>query len=113
MFNISQLAGTSVPFILSPPISTLAFLVKKSTISPLQDNHQGVSFYSTLVANPSTGKTLAMNVIQNPILEIEAFRKVSPDDSPITNVASVEGLLEYLSTINCMIGMYFRLYKNH
>jgi hypothetical protein len=60
--------------------------------------------YAALIANPSTGKSPAMNMIQNIILKIENHFGISPANSPITNVGSVEGLLEYLTDIPCMIG---------
>jgi len=98
------MAGQSVPFLLAPLLVATAYLLKQATITPYDGSAKGISIYAFLVANPSTGKTPAMNVITNALVEIEQYRQVPPEDSPLTNAASIEGLVEHLSQYICMVG---------
>jgi hypothetical protein len=62
-------------------------------------HNKGISFYTALVGNPSTGKSPALNVVFRCMLDIETYRQVPAMDSPITNAATIEALLEYLNTL--------------
>lgn len=99
--------GTTVPFILPGLLASMAFLLKQSTISPFEGTQQGICMYTVLIANPSTGKSPALNTVQDLIYKIEDYRQIPPEKSPIISVGSIEGLLEYLSSIQCMIGESF------
>ena len=85
-------------------ITAVGFLLGQSVIQPFPKSSQGICTYTALIANPSTGKSPAMNVVKKSIVKIEIFNNTAPDDSQLTNVGSVEGLLSYLDKIPCMIG---------
>jgi hypothetical protein len=85
-------------------IAAVGFLLNESTYETTQGLKQGIVFFTSLIANPSTGKTPAMNLVVDCVLEIEKFRQIPEKESPLTNVASIEGLVQFLYTIRVMIG---------
>lgn len=61
---------------------------------------QSIGIYSALIANPSTGKSPAMNVIKRAVV------KIAHSEQPqLTNTGSVEGLLQHLNKLTCLIGI--------
>ena len=56
-----------------------------SYVTTLKTLEEGCVFYSGLIANPSTGKTAAMNIVKKGLLDIEKFLKISPDKSKSIN----------------------------
>jgi hypothetical protein len=76
-----------------------------STAQPFQKSRQGICNFTALIAHPSTGKSPALNLVKNAVIKVENFLETTPEKSALTNSASVEGLLQHLSNIPCMIGI--------
>ena len=95
---------------LCPILTALGFFVDRATVQPFPNKTQGICTYSALIANPSTGKTPALNLIKKAILKIEAYFQVVAHESKLTNVASIEGLFDCLKKIPNLIGKLFGSY---
>jgi hypothetical protein len=91
---------------LCPLIAALGFFLGQSNIEPFPNQKNGVCSYTALVANPSTGKSQALNLIKRAIGKVENYYDIPHQDSRFTNAASVEGLLDNLSKINVLIGKF-------
>jgi len=91
---------------LAPLIAAIGLLLHQSTVSPFDRSRQGICNFTALIAHPSTGKTPALNVIKSAVTKLEEFNGISAEKSALTNSASVEGLLEHLDKISCMLALY-------
>jgi len=91
---------------LAPLLTAIGLLLHQSTVEPFDNNRQGICNFSALIAHPSTGKTPALNVVKSALVKLEAFNRVPPEKSSLTNSGSVEGLLEHLNNIPCMAAFY-------
>lgn len=83
-----------------------------STAQPYEMSKQGICNFTALIAHPSTGKSPALSLVKNAVVKVETYLEIEPQKSCLTNSASVEGLLEHLNSIPCMIGKYTLIYKN-
>lgn len=61
-------------------------------------------FYSVLVAQPSTGKSQALNIFKNAIEKVEQFLEVDPNHSQQVNAPTIEALLDLLDKLPQLIG---------
>jgi len=93
-----------VPFVVGPLLTAAGLLLHHTTVQPFTRSRQGICMFTSLIANPSTGKTPALNLIKNALIKLEEFLNIPYERSALTNSASVEGLLEYLNQIPCMAG---------
>lgn len=91
---------------IAPLLAAIGLLLHQTTISPFERSRQGICNFTALIAHPSTGKTPALNVIKGAMIKVEAYNEVPPNKSCLTNSGSVEGLLEHLDTIPCMLAFY-------
>jgi hypothetical protein len=91
---------------LAPLLAALGLLLHQSTVQPFERSRQGICNFTALIAHPSTGKTPACNVIKDSLIKLESYKRVPPDCSFLTNSGSVEGLLEHLNNIPCMVAFY-------
>ncbi len=96
--------GTSVPFIMAPLIAAVGLYFGNSVVKTINEKPTGFSNFTCLIAHQSTGKSQALNCVKKSIDQVELFNKVLPHLSQLTNIGSVDGLIEYLSLIPCMIG---------
>ena len=77
--------GFNHEFILMPLITGVSHLMEQSSIKALENYKQGFVVYTALAANPATGKSTAMDIIRDSIIEIEEFLKIDYNDSKIVN----------------------------
>lgn len=70
---------------LPPLLTTISFLLANSSIETFSNQHEGIVCYSCLIAQPSTGKTPAMNKIKRSLIKVENYFNVLSDDSQLTN----------------------------
>ena len=90
---------------MAPLISAIGLYLGQSVVKPFDERATGFCNFTCLIAHPSTGKSPAMNLIKKAVSAVEAFNQIPQHASQLTNIGSVEGLMEYLSIIPCMIGI--------
>ena len=77
--------GFSHEFLLTPLLSGVSFLMANSDISALNKMKQGFIVYGALAANPATGKSPAMDLVRDSLLDIEEYSGIQAQDSRLIN----------------------------
>ncbi len=72
--------GVSIEFLLVPLLTAISHTLGKSSISMFSNKPEGFVIFSSLVGNPSTGKTSAMSVVKNSLINCERFLLRKNDD---------------------------------
>ena len=98
-----------VDFILAPLISTISHLMGHSKIKSFDESFQSLSSYTAIVGQPSTGKTIALDLIKSAFVDIELYYQVEASRSEVSNTPTVESLLELLSKVTTSIGNIFNI----
>lgn len=93
-----------MPFVVVPLLTATSLLLHQSTVRVFGNKRQGICIYSALIGHPATGKSVACELVKDAMIKLEEALATPCDESVMTNSASVEGLLHYLSKIPCMIG---------
>ena len=89
-------------------MSTLGALVGKTTIDSLRVT-QGISFYTLLAAQPSTGKSAAQGFAQEAITKLETFLNVPDAESMQVNAPTIESFIRIMRNYPAVLG---RTYSN-
>ena len=93
-------------------ISAIGLFQQYSTIQPFSDRvPQGICIYSGIISHPSTEKTPAQKIVENAINKVENYFKVPLERSALSNPGTVEGLLDNLKEIGCMIGRFKQIHS--
>jgi hypothetical protein len=98
--------GINVPFIIAPLLAAIGVLLHRSTVQAFNSSKSGICMYTALIAQPSTGKSPANDIVKGAMYKIEQYHGTPPEKSMFTNSASVEGLLSHLNNIPCMVAFY-------
>ncbi len=93
-------------FMLLPLFTAIALLLNQTIVHSFNKKKTGMCLYTALIANPSTGKSPAAELIKDSINKLESALNVPFAKSCITQPATVEGLLQHLSNIPCMLSFY-------
>ncbi|CAF1109751.1 unnamed protein product [Brachionus calyciflorus] len=72
-------------FMICPLLTSVAHLMKKSSVCSLVTLTEPSIFYSVLVANPSSGKSTALSIFKKSIYEIESYLKIPRVKSNLIN----------------------------
>jgi len=67
-------------------------------------------FYTGLVAQPSTGKSAAMNFTVSAIESVERFMRLSDTESVLIQAPTVEGLFDHISKRDVLAGILVLLF---
>ena len=77
--------GVSVEFLLPPMLSAISFYLKCSKVKAFGNFVGSFSLYTILLANLSTGKSLALNEVRDAVMEQEIFDEIEAKCSKLTN----------------------------
>ena len=77
--------GISEDFILTHLLVAISHLMSKSSIKALVEFKQGFTCYAGLAAYPASGKSPAMDMIKDSLIEIEDFLGVQHEDTQLVN----------------------------
>ena len=77
--------SSCLEFLLSPLITAVSYSLQQSQINAVRTMEESMSIFTVLVAQPSTGKSPAMNLVRKSILEIERHNGVRHEDSKLVN----------------------------
>jgi hypothetical protein len=105
---ISKRANVSIEFCVPALFPTVGLVTQDATIEALNQDVPAI-FYSVLVAQPSTGKSQALNIFKSAIEKVEQFSEVDPNYSQQVNAPTIEALLDLLDKIPQLIGKYIYL----
>ena len=100
--------NTNVAYVVPHVLTAIGLNLSNASIQAFQGKTGG-SMYAALVANPSTGKTKALNLIQNSIEMVEVWCGIEPDDSMQVLSPTIESLLTYLQRLNRIIGKFLKI----
>jgi hypothetical protein len=92
----SKESATNIGFLMPPILSAVSHFLAKCKVKALKTLEESFSLFTVLVADPATGKSPAMNLIRNILIDIEEFDGISEEDSPQTTQATVEALIHYM-----------------
>jgi hypothetical protein len=95
--------GTSIEFIIAPLITTTGFYLSNSSYEPFPNCQVGIVTFAALIAHPSTGKTLALNIVKKAMNTVQKYFNPECRNSQIANIATVECLFDYLDKANSKI----------
>ncbi len=68
-----------------PFITAISHLMGSAEISALKNLKQACVLYTTLIGQPSTGKTTAMSIVRDAVFEVEEAVGVLLEDSKLLN----------------------------
>ena len=88
--------------------SAVALLMGKSTLKAIA-SPTSICCFTALAAQPSTGKSKAMAIVQHAIDKIERFNGVLDNNSQQVNAPTIEGLLELLTRLPELIGLSLKI----
>ena len=60
-------------------IAAIGLYLGQSNVKPFEEKSTGFCNYTSLIANPSTGKSPAMNLVKKAVRMIENYNKVDCD----------------------------------
>ena len=72
-------------FVLPPLLSGVSYPMSNSDITGLKKMKQGFTIYGALAANTATGKSPAMDLVRDSLLDIEEYQGIIAQDSPLIN----------------------------
>ena len=102
-FNLRLRKGLTVDFLLAPLLTTISHLMGHSKLRTFEESYDSLSTYTATVAQPSTGKSKAMEMIKLIYAQIENYFQVPANQSQMSNTPTVEALYDLLSKNNCII----------
>lgn len=70
---------------LCPLLTGVAHLMGQSKIKALRTLEEGMVLYSTLIAEPATGKSPAMSVVRKALVECESFFQIPHENTKLVN----------------------------
>jgi len=103
---LRQGIGSHLQFLMLPLFTAVALLLHQTTVQSYKKKKQGICLYTTLIANPSTGKSPASELIKDSIYKLESALNVPFAKSCLTQPATVEGLMHHLKNVPCMLAFY-------
>jgi hypothetical protein len=56
-----------------------------SSISSLKNMRQGCVLYTSLIGQPSTGKTTAMSIVRDAVIDVEEALNINIEESKLLN----------------------------
>ena len=78
-------------------------MMGKSTLKAIA-SPTSLCVFTALAAQPSTGKSKAMAIVQAAIDRVEKFNGIIDNDSQQVNAPTIEGLLELMTRLPELIG---------
>ncbi len=97
MILIRRRNGVNVPYLTPALLATTAHYMGEAEIVVMETFHTRVVFFTTLLANQSTGKTQALSIFSTLAHSIEKALNIPHVQSRIANCATIEGTIELLS----------------
>lgn len=85
ILNLSYASGISTEFIIPPLLTGIGHVMGTSSIHALRNMDEGFVFYTALIANPSTGKTVAGALVKKAITTVEMASNITGDQSKLIN----------------------------
>jgi hypothetical protein len=71
--------------LLCPLLSGVSFSLQLTKVKAIRTLCESMSIYSALIAEPGTGKSPAMKLVRQALLEIEKHYQITSDDSKLVN----------------------------
>ena len=78
-------------------------MMRKATLKALAAP-TSICCYTALAAQPSTGKSKAMALVQTSVDKVEKFNEVCDNNSQQVNAPTIEGLLDLMVRLPELIG---------
>jgi hypothetical protein len=95
-----------LPFAWAGIVGGVSVSMYRATLKAFNTNVYPI-FFNGLVAQPSTGKSSAINFTSNAIESVESYLRVCDNESVLIQAPTVEGLFDHISKRESLVGKYY------